>query len=1016
MPFIDDPKPFYGPIAIPDGLDVTPDPETYNASVLGAAFRRENEIVSYASSYHYDPDKPFDPEYRPWDDIEGTPYERYASRFYGARDREDVAGMKAQIDRESEDAAVLDSSGWLGTGAQMFASLLSPTSLLPGGAIVKGAKGIKIAETALSVGVSATTATAIQEAMLHGSQATRTGEESAFAIGGSLILGGALGGLVGKLSAKEMAAAGRDVQTALDTIQAHDEVLRGGDLSAASTQRDLEVYREKIFSTVDKIPGLRAIVRSDPVLRAMLSPNQAAREALADLVDTPLSYKANAEGISVRPEDGPVEARIKARERTELAGTISSLQKHYGEYWKDGPVGTIGTLTAPIQSWSAGLVNRSGGKMTAGEFMEEVGKALRRGDKHPIPQVQSAADELRRTVFDKVKQELIDLGRWNADVEVKNADSYLSRIYLTEKITRNLGEKNGDDILPVLEREFTRRRDQIRADLQGKPVSDQIAAGSDEAIAAMDDAEIKTAVRETVQAIIGLKPGENAFHAVMSKPMRARVLDVRDEVLEPWLESDAEAIVGHYFRSMVPEIELIRTFGDVEMTGAITKIKDEGMRRVEAAKTPKAKQEALAETQARVAEISAMRDRMRGIYGVPENPRSIWVQGGRAARGLSYMGYLGGMTLAAIPDVAGVIGRGGIEQTFGAAATLLMDPKRLFKSIVDMKDFGAHGEWFLNSRAMSLAEVTDPYSRGTMMERALGQGGRYFSILTGMIPWNVGWKSIGASMLATRFSKAAVADAAGKATKAQAQFLAANGISTGMARRIAKQIEMHGDTQGLVWLPQGRLWTDREAFNAMNRAMNREIDLMVVTPGQDKPLIMSNEAGKFFTQFKSFAFSAHHRVLLAGIQKADADVLAQFTMALLLGGLVSNIKADLGGYERKQGAAFWEDALDRSGLAGWLMEPYNALGGLTSGMTSISGEPVSRFEARSRSQGVLGPSVDMWMGVSEGITGITSGKPTYRDIRKLMRPIPGNNLTYLSGLFQQIEDAGVAATGAKPRQ
>jgi hypothetical protein len=188
----------------------------------------------------------------------------------------------------------------------------------------------------------------------------------------------------------------------------------------------------------------------------------------------------------------------------------------------------------------------------------------------------------------------------------------------------------------------------------------------------------------------------------------------------------------------------------------------------------------------------------------------------------------------------------------------------------------------------------------------------------------------------------------------------------------------------------------------------------VITPGQDKPLSFSSEMGKFFFQFKSFGVSAHHRILLSGIQRADADVLAQVTTAIILGGLTSNIKAQLGGYDQKEGVALWEDAVDRSGLAGWLMEPYGFLGAQFG--ISASGEPTSRFQSRSYGQGLLGPSVDMGLGAMEGVSAFSTGKANYRDVRKLMRPVPGNNLWYLLPLFQKVQDGIVEATGAKPRE
>lgn len=1297
MPFTDEEE-FYGPLAIPQGMDVTPEPKQYNASVLGAASRRENEIVSAATSFQFDPQKPFNPDFRPWEEIQGTDYERYASRFVGAQDREDVTRMKAQIDREIEDRSVLDAAGWGGFAAQMAASLLSPTTLLPGGAIVKGAKGVSIARTALKIGTSAALATSIQEAFLQGTQQTRSTSETAFAIGGSFILGGVLGAASGKLASAEFKAAGRRVEEIMSATKEYDDALRS--IGAAENEipaADLELRREKIFATVDKIPVLRAIVRSDPILRAQLSPNVEARRALVDLVETPLQYKVNEEGRGVRNGELSVEAAIRDRQRTELASTIQYLQRSFAEYSKDGPVGIVGTFTAPITRRFENLLGKDR-KLTSGEFMEEVGKALRDGDKHPIPQVQSAADAIRRTIFDKIKDDAIEVGIFDPDLQVKNADSYFTRVYNTEKIAQHFGDGTENDLLPVLTREFSNRRaeaqrilaeddtlnrreidllqqreivketrsaidrarekavqkreragaaikreaavqrvsqrlraafksrqsqieqgipdkdatralkemiadaralkrlepkdilaairshggiredgsgemraaldtkyltihrkfglepdyaremleelgylpqgstvndmwsvirdaangkkvysyvedaadiaryeaaqefaaemdrlgidlsrpfDEITAALYGNLAVKTAKAGeagraakrvegvSDAALsrvekamdkleeakariaeldkeigpklrqeikdaikesqklvseirdlkkkkaveefyASKDDAEIRAAAEDAIASLIRMRPGEHSFGVSMAHPTRARVLDVPDKVLEPWLESDAEMVLAQYFHSMVPDIELARKFnGDVEGKGVIERIWAEGRRQMKDAGSAKERAQIKVETEERVKDFEGMRDRLRGRYGAPRDPRNGWIVGGRVARTLSYTGYLGGMMLSAIPDIAGVIGRGGIEDSFGASATALTDPKRLFASLKEAAEWGAGAEWWLNSRAISMSEVFDPYGKGSTLERAMGEGARAFSIMTGMIPWNVGWKSVGGAVISTRMAKAVEAMANGKATKKQKLLLGANNIEPWMADRIAKQIEAHAD-KGDIWLLHGADWTDEDAFKAFRAAMNREFDLMVITPGQDKPLAFSTEAGKFFGQFKSFSVSAHHRILLAGIQKADADVLAQFTSAVLLGGLVSNIKAWQGGYDQKEGSAFWQDAIDRSGLAGWLMEPYNAASGATGGFYGLT-EPVSRFQARSYGQGLLGPSVDMASGIYEGLNAMASGTHSYRDVRKLMRPIPGNNITYLLPLFKQIEDALVYMTGAKPR-
>lgn len=981
-----------GPIAIPDGLDLMPDKVGPSAmETWGAAWRMDNPIGSALNSFDYDPDGPIDLEYDPLKDIQGTPYAEHWEKFAGARTAADTAEMKRQIDRENDDRRTLAASGWNGTFMSIGASLLSPTTLLPGAAIIKGAKGVRIAIGAGTGAVTTGAAVGIDEAVLRSTQATRSTAESVISIGGGMILGGLLGGGVAALTRQEFGAASTRAVEALENKNTFHEGLRS--IGAAENTADFSLKREGFFSAVRNIPVIGSMVKTSPLLRTVLSDITETRKASAMLAESPYQFKINEDGVSPLGDDVAVETRIKEREYNDLSSAYGALNREFADYWGDGPVGFVGQhITQPVSRAYSYLLRRTE-KLSEAEFMEEVGKAMRRSDQHPIPQVAKAAQYLRANIFSKIKDDATELGIFGKDMEVKFADSYFSRVYNTGKISRHLGDGTADDMEEMLVREFTKERQ---------------ATGQ-----AIDRAEVKQAARETVQSILGMKPGEHPYRIATGDAKKARVLSLSDEALEPWLESDASVIMGHYFRSLVPDIEIMRSFGDLEMTRAQEAINNEAARRMAAAKSASARAKIERERNDNIADLLAMRDRVRGVYGVPDNPDGFMVQASRASRTLSYMGLLGGVTLSAIPDVAGVIGRGGVRAAFGVSIDLVTNPTRLFASFGQMKDFGAASEWFLNSRAAALSDVFDPYARRTKLDRAGSWAAGKFSKATGMVHWNMGWKMIGTAAVSTRMAKAAEDVVAGKATKSQLAKLAENGIQPSMAARIAKQFEMHADKGGQIWMPNAGQWTDREAFTAFRRAMAREQDIMVIKPGQDIPLSFSKEAGRFFLQFKRFGFSAYERILLSGIQRSDADVVAQVTSAILLGGLVSNLRADLAGRERKEGAAWWEDALDRSGVAGWLMEPYN-IGAATLGL-SLSGEPVSRYQARSAGAGMLGPSVDMGLGLVEGINAFSTGTASYKDVRKMMRPIPGNNLPYLMGLFQKIEAAMVGWTGAKPR-
>jgi hypothetical protein len=1011
MPFVDD-QPVTGPLSLPESFDLNPpEPEAKGVwGTLGAAFRTENPIGSAIANYDGSEDE-VDLEYRVWDDIQGTKYQDFSDRFVNDRSRGAVERTKAQIDRELEDRQTISAAGGWGVAASMGAAVLSPTSLLPGGAVVKGAKGVNIARSAANVGAAAGVAAAIDEIALHSTQETRTGEESTFAIGGSVILGGLLGSGAGALSRQAFARSAKTVEQIPENIQEINDGLRS--VGAAENREDFTLRRENVLGALGKV----GIARSDPILRGQLSPNVEARRATQQLVETPLQYSVNEQGQAFAPS---VETRIKTRRNTELAQAHSYLERSFAEYAFDGPVGMVGRVSAPVVGRYRQLLGRTQ-KLNRDEFMNEVGLAAISGDRHPIPQVQKAAEEIRKSIFDRAKADATELGIFDEDLQLKNGESYFMRSYNVEKIIAHMGDGGADDFKVLLRDEYMQARadaqkrvelereaedaaketDQLKQAIEAKTKSEPTW---DEVLAGKDDLEIEADVEDTINSIIGLKPGEHSMRAAMSSPTRARVLDVATDKLVPWLETDMSVIMARYFNNIVPDIELTRTFGDTTMKEVRQKITDEGTRMLRRAKTPKERRKITAETEHRLSDLEGMKDRIRGVYGVPENPNSIWVRGGRVARTLTYTGYLGGMTLSALPDVAGLIGRNGIEAAFGPV-TALTNPKRLGVAAKDASELGAAAEWFLNSRAMSMADVADEFGAGSRVERGVGSLGRGFGIATGMVPWNVGWKSVGGAFAGSRLTKAAVAVKEGNASKAQLLKLAENNIDPTMAARIADQVEKFGDRDGLLWLPQAGRWQDSEAFDAMRYAMNREMDLMIVTPGQDKPLSFSTEIGKFVSQFKSFVVSAHHRILLSGIQRADATVLAQFTTMVLLGRLVSNIKADVGGYDRKEGVALWEDAIDRAGLAGWLMEVHGIANALSGGKLSISGEVSSRFKSRSELAGLLGPGVDMLLGFGEGVSAMSRGEMSATDARKVMRPIPGNNLPYLMGLTKQVADS-----------
>src|SRR5690606_20424804 len=132
--------------------------------------------------------------------------------------------------------------------------------------------------------------------------------------------------------------------------------------------------------------------------------------------------------------------------------------------------------------------------------------------------------------------------------------------------------------------------------------------------------------------------------------------------------------------------------------------------------------------------------------------------------------------------------------------------------------------------------------------------------------------------------------AQGAASPKEIRKLAAAGINADLAQRITAQFSKHGDTQSGVLLAKAAAWDDRLAREAFRSAVVRDVDRIIVTPGQDKPLWMSTELGKTIGQFKSFSVSSMQRTMLAGIQQRDAATLNGTLLMLALGAATSALQ------------------------------------------------------------------------------------------------------------------------------
>jgi hypothetical protein len=278
-----------------------------------------------------------------------------------------------------------------------------------------------------------------------------------------------------------------------------------------------------------------------------------------------------------------------------------------------------------------------------------------------------------------------------------------------------------------------------------------------------------------------------------------------------------------------------------------------------------------------------------------------------------------------------------------------------------------------------------------------------------MAPWNAAMKQFSGLVTMNNILRASDLLANGKAGAGDIRKLAASGIDADLATRISQQFAKHGEKRDGVWLAQGANWTDREALEAFRAAVVRDVDRIIVTPGQDKPLWMSTELGKALGQFRSFAVSSMQKTFMSGIQQRDAATLNGTLIMMGLGALVYAIKEKNAGRELSDDPRVWAvEAFDRSGLTGWFMEANNIAEKASRGRvgaSALTGKQVSRYASRNVTGAFLGPSADAVADIFQVSGSIFAGDMTQSDLRKMRQMLPFQNLFYVRKMLNQVEEA-----------
>lgn len=930
-------------VSLPEGTN--PEPQQAEPSVWNAAFRQNNLLAGM-----FRPAKQFEHSdgYNPYSDKnEINGYEQWGSAFADSQSPEETAWIKSQIDDENEDRRVLSEAGAEGTLASIAAGVIDPVTVAS--MFIPGAQGTLAARIGSQVAIGAA-GTALSEVALNNQQYTRTLGESAAHITAGAMFSGIFASAGAMLSPGVRAAATREMADALENAgmanainRGMDSLPDGGSVGAMqirqATLDDLTLDGGKAADIALKAGGYMT-----PISRVISSPSRNARITALELAENNFALRGNQRGFET-----PVAAETRVRGwRREEAAVVVTNKQAYAKYKADG------------------------GDLNYTRFREEVGDAMRNGDIHGNAAVQDAARALRQVV-DRVKVAQQDLGLLPPDAELKalGQTSYFPRVYRVGKIVEE--------------------RDKFR---------ELLVNWWSRGASAMSREDAEIAADATINKIVGAKIPQdftNVFTVKVPGSSRQRTLNLPDNMMRDYLESDANYVLQRHIREASPDIELTRVFGNRNLESQLKAIQDEYDELMRARPKDQAKLAKARENDIR--DITAMRDRLVGTYGMPDDPSSFFVRAGRAMRNVNFVTKLGGMTVSAIPDLARGVMVNGFSKTMKGYGALISRSPAFAANKSEMKKMGVMVETVLNSRSRLMADLVDSSTRTNAAEAGLDRVTDVFGKLTLMGQYNDINKAINGMVTADSILSGA----------APASRIAKLGISPSTAVRINEQFRKHGEVLDGWHIGNFEKWDDDYAAGVFQSAVLKDTNNIIITPGVgDTPLWASSPIGRTVFQFRSFTTASYNRATIGGLSEGTAQFYYGTAFQIALGALTYALKQSANGKEvdwSPQKLAI--EGIDRSGILGPLMEYNNMAEKASGGMFGLGPLLGTGTQSRYASRGFIGSALGPTFGLLDTVTdvtaGVLNGDAGDRVLHSVRTLLPGNNLFWIAPLINQVD-------------
>ena len=736
---------------------------------IGANLRIYNPVVSnvmHLAAGGFDKFKP-DENYNPFED------ERVLPEHYNivaqSNSAEQTTVLLNRYEQIKKDRQVIERSGFGANAMGIISTVVfDPTvyaiPFIPGFALNRGAiQGMR----------SGFAQASISEGLLHKSQPGKPMKESV----PTIMMATGLTTLIGsfyKPIAKKVSYTDDPIDGLGDVKKAFDDV--GEQMEHGVRKKDLETPWGKV--TDDASPEIKVnsfvgtIHKIFPGVRTLQSVFPSARRAAESLVETTGIRVKNYNGIKT---DHAVET-LYMQDMGNLAEFLSGITKSYQAY-RMAMTGKDELLfTSAIRDASARFFGQNVTHMTLPEFRRTITKHLLNNTKSGIAQIDEQVINARK-ILDEFGERAVAAGilrreqlmpnhvprMWNVFAVFERQDELVEKIYehqLRHWQTRNWAKPN------------------------------------------------KAQIKESVKSIVdGGQAIENMAVAGPRGIFSARKINIlNDEEFSDFLITDIDDILRRYTRIASMDIRLAQKFGHVDMRNVFENIKNEAKALILKTKSEKKRIQITRRMEKNIKDLEDMRDILRGVHGLAENPYSIGSRSGRLALDFNNLIALGGAAVSSVSDIGRFISVNGFKGLFQNIKLALKDWEYYKMAAQEAKLAGTALDMVLQSRAMALFGLEPLAPRFTKLEAGVGHLTNGFFIANLLSPWNAVIKQATGIQVSNNIIRDSIAWSAGKLSKKRQERMLASGLDQNDAKQIAELYAAHGEKVQGVFLPNTQNW------------------------------------------------------------------------------------------------------------------------------------------------------------------------------------------------------------------